>query len=351
MYLLLILLLPLSWPWISKYIWPHKITNKELIIHILIVLVVTCGTYSIGMIGNTVDTEVWSGEVTGKKKVKVPCKHSYECNCVTSTDSKGNVSRICQTCYDHSYDIDWDVYSNVMDTTTIRRIDRQGLREPPRWTNVHIGDPYSDTKHFKNYIKGAPDSLFNNKDLVTKFQNKLPEYPSNIYDYYKIDRVLPVGVKIPDLKKWNTDLSIILKKLGPLKKSNVVIVITKTNDIQYSKALKEYWLGGKKNDTIIVIGSTKYPIIDFVDVFSWSKNPKLEIELRDNILNQQELDRERTIGIIRNQIKKNFNKRSNEEYAYLEEEAVPPVWLLILTVVVSFMVSGVVSYFTYKENF
>jgi len=351
MYLLFILLIPLSWPWVSKYIWPHKITNKELIIHIAIVLVVTCAVYTLGMIGNSYDTEVWSGEVTGKKKVKVSCEHSYSCNCVTTTDSKGNSSTTCQTCYDHSYDIDWNVYSNVMDTSSIHRTDRQGLKEPPRWTDVEIGDPYSDTKRFKNYIKGAPDSLFNNKDLVTKFEGKLPQYPKTIYDYYRIDRVIPVGVTIPDIKQWNTDLSEIMKELGPKKKSNVVVVVTNTSDIQYSKALKEFWLGGKKNDTVIVIGSVKYPKIDFVDVFSWSKNPTLEIELRDEILGMKELDRTKTIGIILNQIKNNFDKRSNEEYAYLEEEAVPPVWLLIVTVLVSFMVSGTVSYFTYNKDF
>ena len=351
MYLLLILLIPLSWPWISKYIWPHKITNKELAIHIAIVLAVTCATYYIGMVGNSYDIEVWSGEVTGKKKVRVSCEHSYQCNCVTTTDSKGNSSTTCQTCYDHSYDIDWDVYSNVMDTSSINRIDEQGLREPPRWTQVQIGEPYSDTKRFKNYIKGAPDSLFNDKAVVTKFENKLPKYPNSIYDYYKINRVLAVGVEVPDIRDWNRDLSVILKKLGPAKKSNVVIVVVNTNDIQYAKALKEYWLGGKKNDTVVVIGSTKYPTIDFVDVFSWSKNASLEIEIRNEILAEGKLNREKTIEIIKQQIQKNFNKRSNEEYAYLEEETVPPVWLLLLTVFMSFTASGVVSYFTYKEDF
>jgi hypothetical protein len=351
MYLLLILLIPLSWPWISKFIWPHKITNKELIIHIIIVLVITCSTYFIGMIGNSYDIEVWNGEVTAKKKVKVSCNHSYECNCTSFRDSKGNTTRVCQTCYDHNYDIDWDVYSNVMDTTSIHRIDTQGLKEPPRWTQIQIGEPYSDTKRFKNYIKGAPDSLFNDKALITKFENKLPEYPNSIYDYYKINRVLTVGVEVPDLQDWNNDLSIILKKLGPEKKANVVIVLVNTNDIQYAKALKEHWLGGKKNDTVVVIGSTKYPTIDFVDVFSWSKNASLEVELRNEVLALKQLDREKVIGIIQQQIKKNFNKRSNEEYAYLEEEAVPPVWLLLFTVFISFTVSGVVSYFTYKEDF
>jgi len=345
-YLLLILIVPMSWPWISKLIWPHEITVKEILLHLGIVLFVTSGVYYIGMVGQSMDVEIWNGEVTGKEKVWVSCEHSYSCNC--TTDKDGNES--CDTCYDHSNDWDWQVYSNINDTETIARVDRRGSNEPPRWTAVKLGEPFSDEKIFKNYIKGAPDSLFNDKDLVTRYQSLIPKYPSKIHDYYRINRVIPVGISVPDIGQWNGELSEMLRILGPRKKSNVVIVIAKTDQVEYAKALKEAWLSGKKNDTVVVIGSTQYPTIDFVDVFSWSKKAILDVELRDNILSEKTIDKTKIIGIIEGQIQKNFEKRSMEEFAYLADDVVPPTWLLIVTCLVSMIASAAVSYWTYNEN-
>lgn len=348
--LLGILIIPLSWPWLSKLIWPHNITLKEILLHLGIVFIITCSVYYLGMVGQSIDTEVWNGEVTSKAKNKVSCEHSYSCNCRTESCGKDCSTTVCDTCYEHFYDVDWDVYSNVESTTTINRVDRQGLSEPPRWTAVQIGEPYSDTKMFQNYIKGAPKSLFNNKDLITKYQNIIPEYPNNIYDYYHIDRVISIGVNIPNIQSWNKGLAEILKELGPKKESNVVIVIVKSNQVDYAKALKEAWLGGKKNDTVVIIGSINYPNIDFVNVFSWSNKAILEVELRDEILATKILNKDKILSIIRNQILKNFSRRSMEEFAYLADDVVPPTWLIVITAVISILVSAGISYWTYKED-
>src|SRR5690348_3424388 len=79
---------------------------------------------------NTTDYQVINGEVTGKEQNRVSCEHSYECNCRQESyecgDSKNSRTcyrRVCDTCYEHSHDYDWDVYSNI-GTFTIDRIDR-----------------------------------------------------------------------------------------------------------------------------------------------------------------------------------------------------------------------------------
>lgn len=342
----IILIVPLCWSWVSKLIWPHEITYKEMGIHFAITLVVTGIVYSFCMFGKSADVEVWNGEVTSKKRLEVSCEHSYDCMCVTVSCGENCTTEVCQTCYDHSYDVDWRVYSNVQDTTNISRIDRQGLKEPPRWTQVQIGEPYSDAKLFENYIKGAPDSIFNDKDLITKFESLIPKYPNKIYDYYKVNRVLSVGVPIKGLPQWNKELSERLKVLGPKRKSNVVIVMAKTNDIQYAKALKEAWLGGKKNDTVIVFGITNYPKIDFVDMFSWSKNKAFDVELLDSLRQMGEVDRTKVLDTISTQVMKNFQKRSMEEYSYLADDAVPSDWMLMLIFGISIITSAVTSYFT-----
>src|SRR5208337_2452006 len=56
--------------------------------------------------GRTRDTEVWNGQVTGKKRNEVSCRHSYRCHCheVCSGSGKNeSCSEECDTCYEHSY--------------------------------------------------------------------------------------------------------------------------------------------------------------------------------------------------------------------------------------------------------
>jgi hypothetical protein len=153
---------------------------------------------AIMMSSNTRDVEVWNGQVTGKYSEKVSCSHSYSCNCYRSCSGSGknrSCSTICQTCYEHSYDVSWRVESNI-GTYTISRIDRRGLSKPPRWDRVKIGEPVSDTHTYTNYIKGSPDSLFHKKKLLKKYQKDLPKYQSKVYDYYRLNRLVNLGVNV-----------------------------------------------------------------------------------------------------------------------------------------------------------
>ena len=353
MWLCILLLIPLFWPWISRFFWPHKITVKEVLINIGIVSTITVVTYAFAMIGASIDTEIWNGYVTDKHSEHVSCEHSYQCNCRTVTTGYGKnktTQTVCDTCYEHAFDVDWVVESNIGDEVTIDRVDRQGLLEPPRWTKVTIGEPFSHEHTFRNYIKSNPDSLFNNKDLVEKYKDILPNYPE-VYDYYRINRVITVGITVPSKNEWNIGLSEILKTLGKKKKCNIVMVITNAGDREYANALKEHWLGGKKNDLIIVVGCTKYPNIDWVEVFSWSKDKILEVEIRDGLqeLTLEEVDK--GVKLIQKEVNKHFNKIDMEEYKYLTEQNIPPTWVILTTVIISLIASAGVTYLAYKEDF
>lgn len=93
-------------------------------------------------LGKAADVELLNGYVTGKERDVVSCSHSYECMCYYTESCSGSGTsrsctrtRHCSTCYEHSYDVDWDVHTTV-GNLTIDRIDRQGLDQPPRWTAV-----------------------------------------------------------------------------------------------------------------------------------------------------------------------------------------------------------------------
>lgn len=342
---LTILLAPMLIPWAMKFFFHSTITMKEVGIHLLIVIIATTSMYALSTYSMTADVEVWNGQVTSKKKERVSCRHSYDCNCYS--DSDGN--RHCSTCYDHSYDNDWNVYS-TLGTYTINTLDRQGLKTPPRWTRSKKGDPVAQKRPFPNYVKAVPDSLFHDDQALNeKFEGKIPAYPDKIYDYHYINRILNVGTNVPITNALNKELALRLRTLGSARKNNTVIVFTNTDDPNYRYALESKWIGGKKNDAIVVIGVADYPNIAWVDVFGWSKNEMFNVALRDDIIAMKKLDMT-LIDIIDRNVSEHFVKRSMEEFAYLKDEIEPPLWALMLMFVLSIAISSGVAYYMHKND-
>jgi hypothetical protein len=252
--------------------------------------------------GRILDTEVWNGQVTGKERTEVSCRHSYECNCYYTSEtscsgtgrnrscSTTNVKH-CSTCYLHPYDVDWDINASTGESVSIGTLDSQGLRMPPRWASAYVGEPYSSEHTFDNYIKVNPDSvLLGSKGDIKRFGNLIPPYPDKIYDYYRHDPVVNMGVPV-DTGVFNWLIREVNKKLGPSKQVNVILLLIPTDDPAYMYALKDAWLGGKKNDVDVVIGSTDGHTINFADVMSWSTNKALGVDLKNRIQDIGTLDK------------------------------------------------------------
>lgn len=311
-----------------------------------------------GKAGKTLDVEILNGEVVNKLSEKVSCSHDYQCNCRSVTTCSGSgkdrtcsTSQVCDTCYEHSYDVDWTVKSNIGDSK-ISRVDRQGLQMPERWRQTKIGEPYSDTHLHTNYIKGVPDSIFHVTDALhtKKFANMIPEYPKEIYDYYRINRAMSVGVPVPDLQQWSDDISTILKQLGPQKQANIIVLFVNTNDPNYEFALRAAWLGGKKNDIIVVLGATEYPKIDFARVMSWTDKEIFKVKLRDELTDMETIDRVKIIESIRTLTATEFKRKSMKDFAYLDNEIDPPNWVIWLTFIIIILSPGIVGFYYKKIN-
>ena len=263
---MLLFLLPLITAWASKWIAPREITWAEMGASIAAGIFIVALVVGAGLMSATYDTQIYNGQITGKTRVHDSYIESYSCNC--STDRKGN--RHCSTCFRTHYTVDWDAQSTLgkfdidHEDSTSKRV--YGYPDPARWLKIMAGDPVSRSSSYTNYVKGVPESLFHLNVIDPKFQTMLPEYPDVIYDLYNINRVISVGVSVPDITKWNTELSLSLRTLGPSKQANVVIVLVNTADENYYNSLRTKWLGGRKNDVIVVIGTSAYPKIDWVQV-------------------------------------------------------------------------------------
>ncbi len=348
MYIFLILLIPILWPIVSKFIWSKEISWAELAINMTVTSIVSIGVYYAGAYSSLSDIATINGQVVSKTKDRVHCRHSYSCHCRPVSCGKNCTTTQCDTCYEHGFDIDWNVHANVGDTS-INTVDRQGLIEPPRWTAVTIGEPFTTTQSYQNYIKAAPESLFK-RVKAEKYLGKVPDYPQTVYDYYKMDRFVTVGVTVQNVKEWNEGISNILRKLGPTKQSNIVLVVTKEPK-EFADSLAYKWLGGKKNDIVVVVGVSTYPEIAWVSVLTWSKFSLFEVKLRDLLLDHKVLDVAQTLKDLDETISMYYTRKPMEEFKYLENEFDPPSWVIWLAIGVSILLTGVLTKVFHDNDF
>jgi len=223
-------------------------------------------------------------------------------------------------------------------TIDINRIDRQGLKEPPRWAEVKVGDPTTSEHIYENYVKAVPGSLFNMTVDMSQFDGMIPDYPQ-VYDYYKVNRILMVGMGLADAVKWNEDLSEILKTLGPKKEANIVIVVVKTANTKYKHAVENAWIGGKKNDIVIFLGTEDGKTFAWVDIMSWAKHDIFNVQLRDALYEIGKFDRKEVMASIKSITAKSFVRRSMTEFEYLKDEIEPEPWVQILAGVLGIVLS------------
>lgn len=355
-YALLLLTLPI--PWIAKLIWPHQIKWPELAATLAVNFLVITLLFFVGTAGQTADREIWNGEIVSKDRKHGHYLRPYSCNCRQTCSGSGKdrtCYETCDTCYEDRYTVSWTARSNIGDFT-IEHLDRGSsgvykTADPARYTEIKAGDACSRSMPFTNYIKAVPESLFHaNPVILAKFADMVPEYPGKIYDHYKINRVLAVGVNLPDAAAWNHDLSSTLRKLGPQRQANVVVVFVNTNDANYTHALESKWVGGKKNDTILVVGTTQYPKIDWVNVISWSKNELFKVQLRDDVLALENVDRAGIMQAINKNVSTTFQRRDMKEFEYLKDEIEPPMWAVVTIGILGMLLSLGASFYFYRHD-
>lgn len=332
--LMLLLLLPLAIPFITKWMFHYTITWKEMIAQTLIPVVLVFCVYQLGKYGQMSDVEIWNGEVVSKHRDHGTYLRSYSCHCTTNSD--GN--RRCQICYERHYTVDWYLETTVgrIGLAYLDRTSRSvySAPDPEQYVRAYEGEACSVERSYVNYIKAVPESIFNfaQADTFDSFAPLIPQYP-RVHDYYKINRVLDIGVNIPNIDQLNEHLSNHLRTIGHSKQANIIVIFVNTPNQMYRHALEKAWLGGKKNDIIVMIGTSNYPNIDWVDTITLGHNEGnslLTVEMRDNIMALNTLeDGIRVIDVIADTVVQRFDRKPMEDYAYLKDEIEPPTWIII----------------------
>lgn len=347
---LLVLLPSIIVPFIARIVWPHHINWRELGVSLVAGIAITSFTYFVGLHNETKDYEIWNGQVTEKVRKHDTYQRSYQCN--PRTDSKGNVTY--STCYETRYTVEWFLRTTAGDDVGIDKEDSGSRRvyskpDPADYVAINVGDPVAIKNKYVNYIKAVPDSLFHAYD-TKKYESLVPPYPLDVYSHIKLNRALSMGVSVPDVGQWSQDISMILRRLGPEQQANLITLFVNTADQDYANALRGKWLGGKKNDVIVVFGTTQYPKIDFVEVVSWTKNELFKVQLRDELFAMENINRAEMIPVIESKIRSMFVRMKMADYEYLKAKIEPPTWVLTLAVILGTIISIVASIYFYKND-
>lgn len=330
-YFWLIMLFPLAWPFVAKMVFGTSINWQETGLAIVMAAGLTTFVWNMGLSSKSDATEIINGAVTAKYRDEVSCSHSYDCNCWRDKDGHEH----CSTCYRHSEDYDWIVVGTV-GKLEIDRVDSQGEDMPPRFAAVRVGEPMAKEHHYDNWVRAADRSLFAaNPALAASYEGKLPAYPGNVYDLYRIDRLVADGIVIMDAAQWNADISQALIDLGPRKQANLIVVITRDASPDYADALRAHWQGANKNDVVAVIGAPAFPAIAWARAFSWTKDELVNIGIRDRLQELGVIDRQKVMAIVTDEISTHFVRRSFKEFEYLKDEIEPPLWAVILAALIA----------------
>lgn len=324
-----------------------RVTLKEFLLQLAIQVVVAGISAGIIYWGNTSDVEIWNGKITLKKQERVSCEHSYRCHPHSCNCDKHGCDTCWDTCYEHLYDYDWNLYTSNREGISIARVDRQGTTEPPRWTKAEIGDPTSQQHGYTSYIKAAPGTLFRNNGNYDGVA--VPAYPINVFDYHYLNHLVLFGVSLNDAKLWNWDLMNLNADVGRRKQVNVILVVGQNQPPEWYYAIEHAWLGGKKNDLIAVASVDNEGKFSWVNVMGWTQTETVKVKLRNALMDVGRMDREKVIQQLRTAVEF-YDRKPMKEFEYLKASITPTTTQWIVSLIFGLAVSIGVGVFLHKED-
>lgn len=358
----LLCLIPLTVAVVAKIWFRHTISWLEFAAQGAIGVVFLAIVYFTGTYSAMADTEIHNGRVTQKVREHDSYIESYSCNCRSVKVGKTSTTQ-CSTCYRTHYTVDWYLKSTIGNISidsadwTSRAV--YALPNPSSYDQAVVGEHCAKTSSYSNYIKAAPDSIFHNVGVFDKkLTAMVPEYPY-VRDIYKRNNVLTVGIsRDQHIEALESSIDDALKNLGKKKQVNINVVIANTDNRLFRYALEREWLGGKKNDVTVVIGAPEYPNIKWVQAFTFANsadNNLLTTSIRNELLNLQSTGHNLTspqivANMITQLVDQQYRRKSMEDFEYLKDSIEPPTWVLVLSIVLSILLGGGLTYYFHHNE-
>lgn len=324
MSLFLLLLVPVIVGLGGKIIWKNEITWREFLLQEGIVVVFIFSTFFISAWGKTQDTEIWSGSIAGKERKTVSCQESYPCHCHEVCSGSGqnrSCSTQCDTCWRYWTITNWSAVTTNGETAYDEgTCHNDKPREPARYTAIVIGEPTAIEHSYTNYIKGNPDTIIRRVNVNKNFN--IPAYPE-VFDYYRVSRFINVDINTSTFAAYDNDLDELNAELGSLKQVNIIVIVTAEQDQMYVEKLREKWLGGKKNDFVVVVGAPHFPAIQWAQVMSWSDSEDAKVFTKNRIMELGRFDERKIVEIIKQEVGGKYTRKEMSDFDYLKARIEP----------------------------
>jgi hypothetical protein len=117
-------------------------------------------------------------------------------------------------------------------------------------------------------------------------------------------------------------------------------LFTGVKDSMFAQAVEQHWLGGKKNDVIVITGlDGGRPIWAYV--MAWTDNELFKIKLRDDILTltDVEVQRDQFFNFVRANVEQYYVRKPMKDFAYLAA-SITPSWIELTIAMVVGMVAS-----------
>ena len=342
------------WVLSSRFLFKRSVTVKECVTQFAVTTMVILLVLVIGDWQSTADNELFHGEVVSKERKQDYFQTSYKCNCsCTSRDKQGNcTNESCDTCYTDHYTVDWSL-KTTLGPYRVDYIDRESKSawstpDPTEYLSAYTGQPFSKSRHYTNYFMLYKDSLFASNPKLQTYSKQLENSTYPCVTGYYVNLVYNTGVRGIDTMKYNDLVRDYLKVAGSAKQANVILYFTPILDQSFRYALEAKWVGGKKNDVIIIIGVD--PAADlakplkaaWVDTISMGKNignEMLQVVLREDLINADLSNPTATTEIIFKDINKHFHRKPMSSFKYIEESRQTPSGVILAAILLTLMLN------------
>lgn len=200
---------------------------------------------------------------------------------------------------------------------------------------------YSNRVSYKNYFQSS-HSLYSIKNSDN---NRLVyDYPEDSrkgnLGFWEYDQNPVIGLKISN--KEEREFRYTNASFG--KDLRVFLLVWNSDSIQEDiwKDQRKYWKGGNQNELIICLGLKNKKKISWVNTFSWSEEPYMEVKLKRFLLKEKELNIHRLLEKIK-ELKKEgtWIPRNFNDYSYIEPEIYGyQYWIIFsLTILLNILIS------------
>lgn len=313
------------------------------------------------------DVEIWNGRVTAKNRHHGQYTETYSCNCrtktrrvsYTTTSGSGKNARTvtkyrteqyeeCDTCSRQWYTVKWNC-STTFGDINIAKVESlstgvYNTPNPQAFEKIVVGEPASTTKNYTNYLQGSDFSILKNRGMAIPPEIKIPAYPTNVYDIYKINRFFTdLPFTQSELDQWNEMVAKLNRDVGGPKQANIIIYVTK-HGTDFADMVEARWEGLNKNDIVLVIGMGETQP-KWAKVLSWTKREDFKIHVRDRVMRLTTLDMTGVSAILTEEVAARFERRQMKEFEYLENEIQIPMGMFITWLVLTILIPLVVFKF------